>query len=74
VTGPVNVSPLMVVAARFVVPCTARFPVTVSLPDTALLVMVVAARVELPATFNVPGVVSVPNVSMLLVNCDSCVG
>lgn len=64
----------MVVAAKLVVPCTARFPVTVSLPEIALLVMVVAARVELPLTLRVPGVLSVLNVLMLLVNCDSCVG
>jgi len=71
VTGPVSVSPLMVVAAKLVVPATFKFPVIVSLPEIALLVMLVAAKVEAPLTFSVPGVVRVLNVLMLLVNCDS---
>lgn len=68
VTGPVNVNPLMVVAARFVVPATFRFPVTVSFPETALLVILVGARLEAPLTFSgfrVPGVVRVLNVLMV---------
>ena len=74
VTVPVNVSPLIVVAAKFVVPATFRFPVMVSLPEIALLVMLVAAKVEAPLTFKVPGVARVLKVLMLLVNCYSCVG
>lgn len=71
VTCPVSVNPLIVVAARFVVPLTVRLPVTVSLPEIVLLVIVVAAKVELPLTFRVPGVVNVANVLMLLANCDN---
>lgn len=74
VTGPVNVRPEMVVAARFVVPATFRFPVTTSLPLTLELVMLVAAKVDVPDTFRVPGVVSVLKVFMLFENCDNWVG
>ncbi len=68
VTGPVDVRPLIVVAARLVVPAMLRFPVIVSFPEIALLVMLVDARVEAPLTFKVPVVVNVLKVLMLFVN------